>query len=71
VEDLERHRDRGRLAGRRSPVRLQRVAESAVGVAESGDRVPDRPRFTALKEPLEAAAVEDAGVAGDEPGGGV
>jgi hypothetical protein len=71
VQDLERHRDRRRLAGRRSPVRLERVAESAVGVAESGDRVADRPCVAALKESLEAAAVEDAGVAGDEPGGGV
>ena len=68
VEDLERHRDGGRLAARRPPVRLERVAEPAVGVAEGGDRVADRPGVAAGEEPLEAAAVEDAGVTGDELG---
>jgi hypothetical protein len=42
VEGAKRHRDRGRLAGGRAPVRLERVTETAVGVAEGGDRVADR-----------------------------
>src|SRR6266511_4184254 len=41
VERAQSHRDCGRLAGRRAPVRLEPVTESAVGVAEGGDRVAD------------------------------
>jgi hypothetical protein len=42
VERVQSHRDGRRLAGRHAPVRLERVTESAVGVAEGGDRVADR-----------------------------
>src|SRR5205814_1189736 len=34
VESAQSHRDGGGLAGRRAPVRLERVPESAVGVAK-------------------------------------
>jgi hypothetical protein len=46
------------------------VTESAVGVAEGGDRVADRSSVSAGKEPLEATTVEDPRVAGEESGGG-
>jgi hypothetical protein len=71
VERAHGHRDCGRLAGRRAPVRLERMTESAVGVAEGGHRVADRSSISAEKESFEAATVEDAGVAGEKPGGGV
>ncbi len=71
VERAQSHRDCGRLAGRRAPVRLERVTESAVGVAEGGDRVADRSSVSAGEEPLEATAVENPGVAGEKPSGGV
>jgi hypothetical protein len=47
------------------------VTESAVGVAEGGDGVTNRSSVTPGEEPLETATVENPGVAGDEPGGGV
>jgi len=47
------------------------VTESAVGVAEGGDRVADRPTVSVGEQPLEATAVEDPGVAGEKPGGSV
>jgi hypothetical protein len=47
------------------------VTESAVGVAEGGDRVADRSSVSVEEEPLEATTVEDAGVARDELGGAV
>jgi hypothetical protein len=47
------------------------VAESAVGVAEGGHRVANRSGVSAQDEALEATTVEDAGVAGEEPGGSV
>jgi hypothetical protein len=47
------------------------VTESAVGIAEGGDRVADRSSVTAGEEPLETAAVENPGVAGDELGSSV
>ena len=47
------------------------MTESPVGVAERGDRVADRPSVSAKEEPLEAPTVEDPGVAGEKPGGGV
>ena len=71
VERAQSHRDCRRLAGRRAPVRLERVTESAVGVAEGGDRVADRASVSAGEEPLEATTVEDPGVAGEKPGGSV
>jgi hypothetical protein len=71
VEGTQSHRDRGRLAAGRAPVRLERVAESAVGVAEGGHRVANRPSVSAQEEPLETTTVEDAGIAGEEPGGSV
>ena len=71
VEGTESHRDRGRLAAGRAPIRLERVAESAVGVAEGGHRVANRPSVSAQEEPLETTTVEDAGIAGEEPGGSV
>ena len=71
VERVQSHHDRGRLARRRAPVRLERVTESAVGVAEGSHRVADRPSVSAGEQPLEATAVEDPGVAGEKPGGGV
>jgi hypothetical protein len=71
VERAQSHRDRGRLAGRRAPVRLERVTESAVRVAKGGDRVANRSHVSAGEEPLEATTVEDAGVAGEELGGSV
>jgi hypothetical protein len=71
VEGAQSYCNRGRLAGRRAPVRLERVTESAVRVAEGGDRVANRSRVSAGEEPLEATTVKDAGVAGEEPGGSV
>ncbi len=71
VERAQRHRDCGRLAVRPAPVRLERVTESAVGVAKGGDRVADRSSVSAGEEPLEATTVEDPGVPGEKPGGGV
>jgi hypothetical protein len=47
------------------------VAESAVGVAEGGDRVANRSSVSAGEEPLEATTVQNAGVAREEPGGGL
>jgi len=47
------------------------VAEPAVGVPESGDRVADRSSVPAREEPLEATTVEDPGVAGEKPGASV
>jgi hypothetical protein len=47
------------------------VAESAVGVAEGSDRVADRSSVSAGEQPLEAASVEDAGVAGEKSSRGV
>jgi hypothetical protein len=47
------------------------VTESAVGVAEGGDRVADGSSVSAREEPLEATTVEDPGFAGEKPGGGV
>jgi hypothetical protein len=47
------------------------VTESAVGVAEGGDGVADRPSVTSEEQPLETATVENPGVAGDKLGGGV
>src|SRR6266545_4610106 len=69
VERAQSHRDCGRLAGRRAPVRLEPVTESAVGVAEGGARVADRSGVPAGEEPLEATTVEDPGVAGEKPRG--
>src|SRR3712207_7186196 len=40
---------------------------SAVGVLVGGDGVADRRRGAVVEEPLEAAAVEHAGVGGEEP----
>jgi len=71
VERAQSHRDRGRLAGRRAPVRLERVTEPPVGVAEGGDRVADRSSVSTGEQPLEATTVEDPGVAGEKPGGAV
>src|SRR5438128_2063038 len=53
VERAKSYRDRGRLAGRRAPVRLERVTKSTVGVTEGGDRVADRPSVSAGEKPLE------------------
>jgi hypothetical protein len=47
------------------------VTETAVGVAEGGDRVADRSGVSAQEEALEATTVEHAGVGGEEPGGSV
>jgi hypothetical protein len=47
------------------------VAEAAVGVAERGDGGAHRARLAVAEEPLEAAAVEDAPVRGQEALGGV
>jgi hypothetical protein len=47
------------------------VTESAVGVAECGDRVADRSSVSIGEEPLEATTVEDPGVAGEKPRGSV
>jgi hypothetical protein len=47
------------------------VTESAVGVAEGGDRVADRSSVSVGEEPLEATTVEDPGVGGEKPGGSV
>ena len=71
VERAQSHRDRGRLAGRRAPVRLERVTEPAVGVAEGGDRIADRSSLSAQEEPLEATTVEHPGVSSEKPSGGV
>jgi len=71
VERAQSQSDRRRLAGRRAPVRLERVTESAVGVAKGGDRVADGASVSAGEEPLEATAVEDPGVAGEKPSGSV
>jgi hypothetical protein len=71
VERAQSHRDCGRLAGRRAPVRLERLTKSAVGVAEGGDRVANRSSVSTREEPLEATTVEDPGVAGEKPGGSV
>jgi hypothetical protein len=55
----------------RAPVQLERVTDAAVGVAEGGDRVAHSSSLSAGEEPLEATTVEDPGVAGEKPGGGV
>jgi hypothetical protein len=47
------------------------VTESAVGVPEGGDRIADRSSVSVGEEPVEAATVEDPGVAGEKPGSGV
>jgi hypothetical protein len=47
------------------------VTESAVGVAEGGDRVADRSSVSIGEQPLEATTVENPGVAGEKPGGRV
>jgi predicted O-methyltransferase YrrM len=47
------------------------MAEPAVGVAEGCDRVADRSSVSTGEESLEAATLENAGVAGEEPRGGV
>jgi len=47
------------------------VTETAVAVAEGGDRVADGSSVSIGEEPLEATAVEDSGVAGEKPGGRV
>ena len=71
VERAQSHRNCGRLAGRRAPVRLESVTESAVGVAERSDRVADRSSVSAGEEPLEATTVEDPAVTGKKAGGSV
>jgi AraC-like DNA-binding protein len=47
------------------------VPEPAVGVPVGGDRIPYRCGAAAFEQPLEAAAVEDSGVAGEEVCGGI
>jgi hypothetical protein len=47
------------------------VTETAVGVAEGGDRVADRSGSPPKEEPLEATTVEHAGVGGEELAGSV
>ncbi len=46
-------------SGTRAPIGLERMTESAVGVAERGYRVADRSGVSAREEPLEPTAVED------------
>jgi catechol 2,3-dioxygenase-like lactoylglutathione lyase family enzyme len=71
VEHAQRERQRRRLARRRTAVGLERVAEAPVGVAVGGDGVADGCGRPAVEGALEAAAVEHAGVGGEEAGGGV
>ena len=71
VQRVQSHRDCGRLTGRHAPVRLERVTESAVGVAEGGDRVADKSSVPAEEEPLEATTVEHPAVASEKLGGSV
>src|SRR5262249_29642737 len=66
VQDAQGERDGQRLAARAAGVRLQRVAEPAVGVAVGGDRVPDRARATAGEQPLEPAAADHPRARGQE-----
>ena len=70
VERTQGDRDGRRLAPRTAAVGLERVAEAAVAVGVGGDGVADGLRRAVLEEPLEAAAVEHAGVAGEEVLGG-
>ena len=51
---------------RGSPVRLERVAEAAVRIAVRGDGVAHGLRRTAFEKPLVAAAIDHAGVRGQE-----
>ena len=66
VEDPQRLLDRGGLAVGRAAVRLERLAEAAVGVAVGGDGGADGLGVAAEAEPLEAAQVEDAGAGREE-----
>ena len=47
------------------------MTEPAVGVAEGSNCVTNRSSISAGEQPLEATTVENAGVAGEKPGGGV
>src|SRR5438105_15763059 len=51
VERAQSYRDRGRLAGRRAPLRPERVTKSTGGVTEGGDPVPDRPNVPPGEKP--------------------